>query len=970
LEQVEDDFRGFIEADLYEERKSEDRTLNSFGRNLLSLCNTYDLKILNGCTPGDLYGLFTYVSATGSSTIDYFILSRNLVCDVKDLKLEIRERFESQHLPLHLTVNGDKALPLRKDICKKAEKMKWDKMKCDIFLQKVCSEDFSKTTKEATELLKESVEDSVECFTKGLVQAAQCMTKTVYLNSKARKNRWYDRECNEQKGKVRKAWRLLRRTKDLKDKDIKRKLFTDCRKIYRNMLKIKKQEFKESKIKTLIEKVNDSKAFWEEIKSLGRPIAEIPQISCDEWFQHFRSVLGANVEQTAQQVGVMAEISQPGEDAGALDVPITREEIERAIRYLKCGKSPGCDRVIAEMLKTAEKHILPFLEILFNHVFENGSYPQAWAKAVIVPIHKGGDKDNPDKYRGVSLLSLIGKVFASVLNKRLSDWADENNTIVEEQGGFRAGYSTNDNIFVLYSIVQKYFLKRSGKVYVCFVDFRRAFDTIDRSILWDVLRKSGIQGKMLQLLRNMYSKVKSCVRCPNGEHTDFFGNPRGVRQGCVLSPILFSFLVNELAMEIKQKGEFGIQLSPCLVDILIVLFADDVFLASYTAKGLQKQINLLYSFAINFKMEVNLEKTKIIVFRKGGFLAKHESWKYGDEQIQVVNSYKYLGLFFSTKLSMSHMMTGLASKAKMRTNQIVRCLYRLGNVHTQTFFKLFDAQVVPILLYGSELWGFQHLDDIEKVQRYACKRILNVSMKTPNAMVLGELGRFPLYVLSAVRCIKYWLKILSMPERRLPKMCYNMLLNLERLGKKSWAYYVRQLLCVNGFGDVWQQQGVGNENMFIAIFKQRLIDQSGQNWHATVTTNERYELYASFKSSIKLEKYLTSIMPRSYRDAYIRFRFGISPILSHKMRHRKDVLPHHLLCPICKSEIEDEEHVLFHCREYESLRKCVPIISNCKELKSFDVSYILRREEENAVASISKFLYDLLQARKLKLTCL
>ena len=92
---------------------------------------------------------------------------------------------------------------------------------------------------------------------------------------------------------------------------------------------------------------------------------------------------------------------------------------------------------------------------------------------------------------------------------------DENGKIAEEQSSFRTGHSTIDNMFVLYAIIQRYLLKKSGKVYVCFVDFRKAFDTINRSVLWNVLRKSGVGGKMLRILQSMYISVRSCVRCPD-----------------------------------------------------------------------------------------------------------------------------------------------------------------------------------------------------------------------------------------------------------------------------------------------------------------------------------------------------------------------------------------------------------------------------------------------------------------------
>lgn len=117
---------------------------------------------------------------------------------------------------------------------------------------------------------------------------------------------------------------------------------------------------------------------------------------------------------------------------------------------------------------------------------------------------------------------------------------------------------------------------------------------------------------------------------------------------------------------------------PELIQVLILLFADDVFLASYCPKGLQQQIDILKQFSDKFEMNVNLEKTKIIVFRKGGFLGEREKWKYGDAYINVVNSYKYLGIHFTTKLSLTCAVDELASKAKIRAIGLLRCLWKLG----------------------------------------------------------------------------------------------------------------------------------------------------------------------------------------------------------------------------------------------------------------------------------------------------
>ena len=164
-------------------------------------------------------------------------------------------------------------------------------------------------------------------------------------------------------------------------------------------------------------------------------------------------------------------------------------------------------------------------------------------------------------------------------------------------------------------------------------------------------------------------------------------------------------------------------------------------------------------FADNLSMTVDRTKTKIVMFPKGGFISAKEVWWYGANTIEVVDRYKYLGLHFTTKLSLTRITEELASKATARLAQILKCLRRLGNVQRNVFFKLFDAQV-PVLMYGSETWGTHQLGDIEKVHMFACKRFLNTGMKTPNKMVLGDLGRYPMYTTYAVQCIKYWFRII------------------------------------------------------------------------------------------------------------------------------------------------------------------------------------------------------------------
>ena len=147
-----------------------------------------------------------------------------------------------------------------------------------------------------------------------------------------------------------------------------------------------------------------------------------------------------------------------------LDDSISESEIKEAIHNLKPGKAPGLDGICGEYLKYSEHMIIPFLHKLFNKLYDLCHFPFDWSKAIIVPLLKKGDETNLDNYRGISLLSLVSKVFIFILNKRLYSWAETQNKISPEQAGFRKSYSTIDHIFTLYAIVQDCFNNKQALI--------------------------------------------------------------------------------------------------------------------------------------------------------------------------------------------------------------------------------------------------------------------------------------------------------------------------------------------------------------------------------------------------------------------------------------------------------------------------------------------------------------------------
>ena len=167
---------------------------------------------------------------------------------------------------------------------------------------------------------------------------------------------------------------------------------------------------------------------------------------------------------------------------------------------------------------------------------------------------------DPANYRPITLLSSLSKIFASLLCNRLTEWADLNNIISNAQAGFRKNYSTIDNIFVLQSVVTNSLSKKRGKLFAAFVDFKAAFDSVDRDILFRKLRSYNINGKFLNILLQMYCDVKACIKL-NDNISDIFSCKTGVRQGCVLSPLLFSLFINDIEDHLRGEYYKGVKLA-------------------------------------------------------------------------------------------------------------------------------------------------------------------------------------------------------------------------------------------------------------------------------------------------------------------------------------------------------------------------------------------------------------------------
>ncbi len=251
----------------------------------------------------------------------------------------------------------------------------------------------------------------------------------------------------------------------------------------------------------------------------------------------------------------------------------TEKEIIHGLSKLKSNKATGIDGLPAECLKSASTILTYPLTLLFNYILEKQIYPDNWAVGIVSPLHKAGEKTNPDNYRRITVQPAISKLYELVILNRL----DFISNILQDQdrynGGFKKGSQTSDNISILQScIIRQTVFKKP--LYVAFMDFKKAFDMVDRDLLFQKLSAQGKRGRLINIIKNMYSKTKSHIKI-NGKITQAYEELMGVSQGGVLSPYLFVQFLSDLRKYLDKTC--GIQLTDSEI-LLHLLWADDLVL--------------------------------------------------------------------------------------------------------------------------------------------------------------------------------------------------------------------------------------------------------------------------------------------------------------------------------------------------------------------------------------------------------
>ena len=661
------------------------------------------------------------------------------------------------------------------------------------------------------------------------------------------------------------------------------------------------------------------KDYWKYLNKANQTIKTNNTPTVEALFEHFKKVSN-NTDHDVDDNDILHQI-QISNSNNCLNSPITATEIEKCISKLKNSKSPGIDNIINEYIKYTKSKMLNIYVSLFNLVFDTGYIPSAWSEGIIVPIYKNkGDSLEPVNYRPITLLSCISKLFTAVLNQRINNYLETEEILQENQAGFRANYSTTDHIFTLNSIIE--ILRHSKKkVYCAFVDFSKAFDSVWHIGLYQKLLAYNINGKFFRIIQNIYSNIKNCITI-NNEKSNFFQSNCGIRQGENLSPILFSLFLNDLETELRDKGFQGINfLDPndnltTILQILVLLYADDTILMSDNPEQLQHCLNIFQNYCKQWKLNVNTDKTKIVIF---GSKAKPKlKFTLDGRELEIVNIYKYLGTYFNRSGSFLTTRKHLAQQARKALFLIYKRVNNL-NLPIDLIFKLFDHTIMPIMTYSAEVWGYEDNLILEKIHCEYIRKVLHLRKSTPKYMLFAETGRYPLEINIKTRMIAYWAKLITGKSSKLSYQIYKYMLQLNNFESK-WITQIKNILNQCGMQEYWLNQTDFVDKTTHLKIKQILLDQNLQNWNSTLQNSHKGRYYSNIKENISLEQYLLKLDKSNYLQL-LKYRTG-NHFLPVETGRWSDVDYSDRKCYLCNStDVGDEMHYLLICPKFENERK-------------------------------------------------
>ena len=442
--------------------------------------------------------------------------------------------------------------------------------------------------------------------------------------------------------------------------------------------------------------------------------------------------------------------------------------------------------------------------------------------------------------------------------------------------------------------------------------------------LWSKLLKNDINGKFFRTIYNLYQGIKSCISF-NGNQSSFFQSFRGVRQGENLSPVLFALFLNDLEFFLSTRNCSGIDLEftsddvNMYIQLFVLLYADDTVIFGTDETEFQNNLNAFYEYSNMWRLDINYDKTIILIFGTGN--DDRFDFKMGENKIQICKEFKYLGTVFTKSRNFNKAKKHNYDQAKKAMHLLYKRIRNL-NLPVDLQLLLFDQTILPIALYACEVWGFENIQLIEKLQNEFLRHITNSKKSTPVYMLYAELGRKPINISIKNRMIGYWLNIINSKDCKLSKLLYNVLLHEYNAGifQHKWIHCIKEILISVGRIDLFNKVNVENTKSLKEQISRALVDLHIQEWFSKIELSSKGKNYYLFKQELNFENYLINLSKKHY-SSLLKFRLS-----NHRLPVEtgcwENIPLDERKCNLCpKNDIGDEFHYLFACDYFHSDRK-------------------------------------------------
>ena len=971
------------------ERRSCDPGVCQNGRKLVKLCADTGIAILNGRLPGDRNdeggGQVTFHRegqkvGPRSSLVDYFVGSPNMFFDGggnsrKGARLRVLA-FESTSTP---DINSDHAAvtlrfhPLRGEGGEGDDpppRFRVPKDRVRAVCRQLDGEDL-RDRLAAVGTLDMSIEDAVQTITEVATLAMTRAHKehggiiatSQGLDSSRPQNTWYNEACREARAQWLEARTALGQT-SLGARAAKSR--------YRSVTRRERRAFEERKGMELAQRWFDNpRTFWSSFKG---PLGGCAIQDIEGWADYFSGLLGSQPiagDPLHDYVWPMPTDSAIHR-AQVLNDPVTTAEVYAALTKLKAGRAGGVDNIPGEILRPfwADKEEdcsplpqevwVPVLARLFSRILHSKEYPAQWRIGAITPVPKAkGSHVERDSYRGITVRSVLAKIFSMVLGARMNKWAEEEGHRASGQFGFREGMGPVQAAFVLRHAIELH-TQQKKPLYCAFVDFRKAYDSVDRNLLWKSLIGLGVSDELLGTLQSMYASVAMRVRLGGRLSKEFLAHT-GVMQGDPMSPLLFGLFIDRIeSFFIDRIGEeAGCKVADSICRLL--LFADDLVLMGGTPEELTCILELLSEFCIIHRLTVNVAKSEVVIFNRPAGLEVEHKWKYQGQELPVVSEFSYLGILFRESSSFSGANAAFRQqmvKAEACLHGMFRRCATLHLHHVATVSHLYDVLVRSVQDYGCEIWapgmlskvkGLKMDGEHERILKMFMRRALGVRDATSNEILLAELGRRPTWSKWMNQCVKFWNSCIDRPHNDL---CHRALrenvgLAIDRRSRNCWAYEF--LTCMINLGvldrmsAVRTQQGDGSwvlRHIELSKCEAAVEEWWEKSWEraasraprsmSTQRQGIRTTVYAAWMrlppAGDKHDTYVAHLLHKRDILNVARFRTGAHDLRtvsdSWKCRRRGCAPPPSArVCRECSAQtVEDEFHVMLECPCYHEAR--------------------------------------------------